>query len=106
MAPATQAAYLDQAAYLAWQDPRVRSLSQFLLRNSPPDTAYPRGSVRYGSTFQTGLEYRSGAAKPALSSYRLPIFIPVDSGATPTGPRPPRRRRRWAGRSRPSAPLG
>jgi hypothetical protein len=79
VAPLTQAAYLDEGAYLAWRDPRVRALSQFLLRDSPPDRAYPRGSVRYWSTFQTGLEYQDGAAKPALSDYRVAIFAPVDT---------------------------
>jgi hypothetical protein len=75
--PATQAAYLGEAEYLAWLDPRVRTLSQFLLRDAAPNPAFPRGSVRYWSTFQTGLEYQNGRAKPALDAYRLPIFIPV-----------------------------
>jgi hypothetical protein len=79
--PALQATYLDEGAYLAWRDPRVRSLSQFLLRDSPPDRAYPRGSVRYWSTFQTGLEYADGAPKPALRDYRVAIFVPVDTFA-------------------------
>jgi hypothetical protein len=81
VSPATQAAYLDQAAYMAWRDPRVRTLSQFLLVDSAPDTAYPRGSVRYWSTFQTGLLYRDGAPKPSFYSYRLPIFIASPSFA-------------------------
>lgn len=81
VSPATQAAYLDEGTYLAWRDPRVRALAQFLLRDSPPDRAYPRGSVRYWSTFQTGLEYLSGAPKPALSDYRVAIFVPVDTFA-------------------------
>jgi hypothetical protein len=74
--PATQAAYLDEAEYLAWLDPRVRALSQFELRDSPPNRAYRPGTVRYWSTFQTGLEYHNGRAKPALAAYALPIFIP------------------------------
>jgi hypothetical protein len=76
VSPATQAAYLDQATYMAWRDPRVRGLSQFELFDSPPDRAYPRGSVRYWSTFQTGLVYVKGAPKPSFYTYRLPIFIP------------------------------
>ncbi len=79
--PATQAAYLDEGAYLAWRDPRVRSLSQFLLRDSPPDRAYRRGSVRYWSTFQTGLEYLDGNPKPALDDYRVAIFTPLSTFA-------------------------
>lgn len=70
-----QAAYIDQSAYLAWKDPRVRALSQFLLYDSPPDKAYRRGTPRYWSTFQTGLLFAGGTPKPSLSAYRLPIFI-------------------------------
>ncbi len=75
VAPATQAAYLDQAEYLAWLDPRVRALSQFELRDSAPDHAYRPGSVRYWSTFQTGLEYLDGQAKPSLTAYALPVYV-------------------------------
>jgi hypothetical protein len=77
VSPATQARYLDEAEYLAWLDPRVRALSQFLLRDSAPNGAFRRGSARYWSTFQTGLEYLDGRPKPALGSYRLPIEIPA-----------------------------
>lgn len=79
VSPATQAAYLDQAEYLAWRDRRVRTLSQFELHDSPPDRSYPRGSVGYWSTFQTGLAYLGGHAKPAFNSYRLPIYVPQTS---------------------------
>ncbi len=75
VAPATQAAYLDEAEYLAWLDPRVRALSQFELRDSAPNPAFRPGTVRYWSTFQTGLEYLDGRGKPALAAYALPIFI-------------------------------
>src|SRR5947209_2243536 len=71
-----QSEYLNQAQFLAFQDLRVRSLAQFLLVDSPPDTRYRRGSVRYWSTFQTGLEFLGGRAKPSLNSYRLPIYLP------------------------------
>ena len=87
VAPALQAAYLDQAAYLAWRDPRVRALSQFLLVDSPPDRAYRRGSFAYWSTFQTGLVYLGGTPKPALYTYALPIFVPAptfDAGGAVT----------------------
>jgi hypothetical protein len=72
---ATQAAYLDVAQRLAADDPRVRSMSQFLLYDALPNTAFPRGSERYWSTFQTGLLFANGAPKPALAAYALPIDI-------------------------------
>jgi hypothetical protein len=73
---ALQSLYINEAEYIAWRDPRVRAMSQFLLYDAPPDASYPRGSERYWSTFQTGLRYASGAAKPSLQAYRLPIFVP------------------------------
>jgi hypothetical protein len=84
VSPAMQARYLDEAEYLAWLDPRVRTLSQFLLRDAGPDRAYPPGSVRYWSSFQTGLEYHDGRPKPSLAAYRLPVFIPQPTFAAGT----------------------
>jgi hypothetical protein len=76
VSPGTQSRYLDEAAYMAWRNPRVRSLSQFLLYDSPPDTSFKPGTLGYWSTFQTGLEYLNGVAKPSYTSYRLPMFVP------------------------------
>ena len=77
-----QSLYLDEAEYLAWRDPRVRLLSQFLLQDSAPDPAYPRGTIGYWSTFQTGLEFLGGAPKPSFDAYRLPIFLPQTTVAS------------------------
>jgi hypothetical protein len=74
--PAEQAFYLDEGQYLAWRDPRVRSLSQFLLYDSAPNGSYAPGTPGYWSTFQTGLLYADGRQKPAFDSYRLPVFVP------------------------------
>jgi hypothetical protein len=76
VSPSLQALYLNEGEYKAWRDPRVRALSQFLLYDAPPDPRYLRGSVRYWSTFQTGLLYANGAPKPARDAYRLPVFVP------------------------------
>jgi len=66
--PATQAAYLAQAEYLAWRNKHVRTLSQFLLVD---------GGEPVGLTFQSGLRFHDGRAKPALTTYKLPFFLPV-----------------------------
>ena len=76
VSPARQALYLDEAQYMAWKDPRVRSMAQFLLVDSAPNAVYPRGSVGYWSTFQTGLLYLNFRTKPSYFSYPMPIFIP------------------------------
>ncbi len=77
VSPQLQAAYLDEAEYMAWSDPRVRALSQFLLVDSAPDKAFPPGSSGYWSTFQTGLEYLNGTPKPSFDAYLLPVYVPA-----------------------------
>ncbi len=79
--PAEQASYLNQADYLAWRNPRVRSVAQFLLRDSPPNAAFDRSDPQYWDTFQTGLEYVNGRHKPAFAAYRIPIWIPPRHGS-------------------------
>jgi hypothetical protein len=76
VSPKLQAAYLDEAQYMAWQDPRVRGLAQFLLVDSAPDPAGAAGSQTYWSTFQTGLFYLGGRPKLSYNAYRLPIWLP------------------------------
>jgi hypothetical protein len=87
VSPRLQSAYLNQAQYMAWKDPRVRSFAQFLLVDSAPNPAYPKRTQGYWSSFQTGLVYAGGLPKPSLNSYRIPIFIPdppVKAGASAT----------------------
>jgi len=71
-----QSLYLNEAQYMAWRDPRVRTMSQFLLYDALPDSSFPPGSQKYWSTFQTGLRFAGGRPKPSLGSYRLPLFLP------------------------------
>ncbi|MGI8428689.1 MAG: hypothetical protein ACR2OB_05160 [Solirubrobacteraceae bacterium] len=74
--PTQQAEFINQADYMAWRDPRVRSVSQFLLYDSAPDSRFPRSDPRYWDTFQTGLQFAGGKHKPAYAAYRMPIWIP------------------------------
>jgi hypothetical protein len=81
VSPAQQAAYIGEADYLAWSNPRVRSLAQFLLFDSLPDPRYPPGSYKHWDTFQSGLLYANGRRKPAYAAYSLPIWLPeTDAG--------------------------
>jgi hypothetical protein len=70
-----QASYLSQAEYIVWRNPAVRALSQYLLYdNGEPIT----------KTFQTGLLFADGRAKPSYQAYKLPIWVPrrhVGNGA-------------------------
>jgi hypothetical protein len=74
--PSQQAAYLNEADYIAWRDPRVRSVSQFLLYDAKPDTRYPPFNFSYWDTFQTGLLFANGQPKPSEAAYRMPLWIP------------------------------
>ena len=71
LTPAQQAVYLNQAEYMAWRDPRVQMLSQYLLADAPPG-----GESLPISSFASGLEFINGEAKPSFAAYRLPIWMP------------------------------
>jgi hypothetical protein len=71
-----QAAYLNEADYMAWRDPRVRSVAQFLLYDAAPDARYRPSQFKYWDTFQTGLAYANGKPKPSLYAYQIPIWVP------------------------------
>ncbi len=62
------AADINQAEYLSWLNPRIRSYDQYLLMD-------PESSS--GSNFVTGLEFANGTRKPSYAAYRMPIFLPV-----------------------------
>jgi hypothetical protein len=79
VSPAQQAAYMNQAEFIAYADPHVRSWAQFLLVDDRPLPG--RNGVRsgYGATFQTGLMYLSGGHKPAFDAYRMAVDVPRPS---------------------------
>jgi hypothetical protein len=73
VSPALQARYVGEAAYQAYRTPRVDMLIQFLYRDEP-DLA----------RFQSGLVRLSGAPKPALSAFQLPLAEVSRRGARTT----------------------
>ncbi len=72
--PALQDAYLQQSAYIAWRDPRVRNLTQYVWIDEPisRDGSY--------SGWQSGLHFADGRAKPALAHFALPFFVDARRG--------------------------
>ena len=64
---AQQAEYDAMAEQIAYNNPRVASFSQYLLKDDP----MRRRSVG----FQTGLEYYSGRGKPSLSAFPVPLTV-------------------------------
>ncbi len=63
--PVLAAAYLNQAEYMSWGDPRVRSYDQFLMLDPP------------GGNFATGLEFTNGKPKATYDAFRMPLYLPV-----------------------------
>lgn len=76
VSPALAAFYLNWAEYITWSDPRVRTLTQYLLTDPPPLGS----SYGYGG-FASGLTFHGGVHKAAYDAYRLPLYLP----ATTTG---------------------
>lgn len=71
-----QAAWLNEADYIAHRNRRVRSVAQFLLIDDGPNTKVAPSDPRYwGSTFQSGLIALDGRRKPAFASYQRPIHV-------------------------------
>ena len=67
----TQSRYLQQAAYVAWRSPRVRSLNQFRLT----DGALDGSGVNRFREFQSGLIFRRGRHKPAYRIFPHPFVV-------------------------------
>jgi hypothetical protein len=61
---ARQAAFLNQSDWIAYRDPRVRTVAQYKLLDDP-----------LVSGFQSGLRFSDGRAKPAYTAYRLPVWV-------------------------------
>jgi hypothetical protein len=69
--------FLNEAEWLSYRNPRVRSWSQYLMVD---DVLNPgTGNDRY-SRFQTGLRFEDGREKPGVyDAYRLPVFARLRS---------------------------
>jgi len=75
VSPSRQAAYLNQAKYIAYRNKRVVQFTQFLLVDDGPVAGEPVGSPRYWGNFQTGLLNLDGSRKPAYAAFRLPFNV-------------------------------
>jgi len=69
------ALWSNQGEFLAWANPRVASQAQFLLSDAGPAPQHTQGSKAYWKTYQSGLLFANGAAKPAFHAYRFPFLI-------------------------------
>lgn len=69
---ARQADYRSISERIAYSNPRIVAFSQYLLRDDPPNPNATSALDRY-SGFESGLRTNAGRAKPALTSFRLPL---------------------------------
>ena len=69
--PATAATYLNEAEYLSYKNPRIRSFAQYLLKDPPV--------LKGVGLFSSGLLTDKGTAKPTYNAYRLPLWLPHQS---------------------------
>jgi hypothetical protein len=72
-----QAAWLNQAEYIAARNPNVRTLSQFLLVDDAPmaGVSVKKNPQLAWRTFQSGLRLLGGKKKPSYNAYITPLFI-------------------------------
>ncbi|HET6506353.1 MAG TPA: hypothetical protein VFG42_06160 [Baekduia sp.] len=79
--PARQSRWLQEAAYIAWRDPRVRTLVQYEWQDEPTKSV-GSGRKKYAG-WQSGLLDKNGRPKPALAGFEHPFF----ADATTLAPR-------------------
>ena len=74
---ARQAAWLNQAEYISFKNPNVRSMSQFLLVDDGPAAGFDaKKEARLAwRTFQSGLVFANGKRKLSYRAYVTPLFV-------------------------------
>jgi hypothetical protein len=72
---ARQAKWLSWAEFLAYLNPRVASMAQFLLNDDKPHTKFPADDIRRWRTWQSGLATQTGKRKPAFKEYPFAIHV-------------------------------
>lgn len=73
VSPARQARWLAHSSYLAWRNPRVRTLAHYEWRDEKISRKAARGTRAYAS-WQSGLYFVDGRAKPARWVFPHPMW--------------------------------
>ncbi len=69
------ALWSNQGEFLAWTNPRIASQAQFLLNDAGPAPQHTPGSKAFWKTYQSGLLFANGDAKPAYQGYLFPFLV-------------------------------
>ncbi len=80
VSPARQARWIQQATYIAWKDPRIKTITQYELQDEPTKTN-GAGTDRF-SGWQSGMIFADGRAKPLLAAFPNPFWVDVRRGRT------------------------
>ena len=75
---AQQNAWLQESDYLAWRQPRVKMLIQYLWRDDPVGNK-GQGAKAYAG-WQSGLYFYDGRAKPSRVSFPNPLWVDLPKG--------------------------
>lgn len=75
VSPARQAAWVQWATYLAWRDPRVKSITQYEWIDEPTKIAARTGARHAG--WQSGLLFADRRPKPLARAFPNPFFVAV-----------------------------
>jgi hypothetical protein len=73
ISPELQALHLQQAAEIAWRDPRVHTLLQYEWRDEP--LARGQAGAPAYSAWQSGLRFADDRPKPALAAFAQPFWV-------------------------------
>jgi hypothetical protein len=71
-----QQRFLQQAAYIAWRTPRIRSLVHYQWEDEPVRYRAP-GQLAYAG-WQSGLHFVNGRPKPVMQSFSSPFVVDGD----------------------------
>lgn len=70
-----QAAWTQQAEYIAWRDPRVKAIVQYEYQDEP--TKSNTDQTDPFASWQSGLLFANGRPKPLLAAFPNPFFVDV-----------------------------
>jgi hypothetical protein len=82
-----QASWNTLGELVSWSNPRIMANTQFLLRDVAPLKSHRKNTKAYWFTYQSGLFFNNGAAKPSATAYALP-FLAMPAGTDPASGRP------------------
>jgi hypothetical protein len=77
VSPARQASWLQWAWFKAWADPRVRNITQYEWRDEPLKS----NSAGAFASWQSGLHFADGRAKPSLAVFPVPFYVATKRGS-------------------------